>query len=37
MTGEIKGVIEFKNVKFSYPTKKEVQVMKDISLKIEQN
>jgi len=30
-----KGIIEFKNVTFSYPTKKEVKVMKNIDLTVE--
>ncbi|MCP9768838.1 ATP-binding cassette domain-containing protein [Lacihabitans sp. LS3-19] len=31
----IKGDIEFKNVKFSYPSRTDVEVLKDIDLKIE--
>ena len=34
---EIVGDIEFKDVCFNYPTKKEVQVAKNINLKIEKN
>lgn len=30
-----KGIIEFKNVSFSYPSKKEVMVMKNIDLVVE--
>jgi len=31
------GTIEFKNVNFHYPTKKDVEVAKNINLKIERN
>jgi len=33
----VNGVIEFQNVTFSYPTKKEVKVCKNINLKVEKN
>ena len=31
---KIKGDIEFKNINFSYPTKKEVEILNDFNLKI---
>ena len=31
---DIKGDIEFKNINFSYPTKKEVEILKNFNLKI---
>ena len=34
---DVVGEIELKNVSFTYPTKKEVEVCKNISLKIERN
>lgn len=30
-TQKIKGTVSFKNVKFSYPSRKEIQVLKDVS------
>ena len=32
---DIKGDIEFKNINFSYPTKKEVEILKNFNLKID--
>ena len=32
---DIKGDIEFKNINFSYPTKKEVDILKNFNLKID--
>ena len=34
---DVQGVVEFKNVTFSYPTKKDVKVADNISLKVEKN
>lgn len=34
---DVQGVIELKNVTFNYPTKKEVKVASNISLKVEKN
>ena len=31
LTQKIKGTVGFKNVKFSYPSRKEIQVLKDVS------
>ncbi|MCB9232546.1 MAG: ATP-binding cassette domain-containing protein [Bacteroidia bacterium] len=33
-TNRLQGFIEFKNVKFSYPTRQDVEVLKDISLQV---
>ncbi len=32
---KVKGTIEFKDVKFSYPSKKEVQVLKGVSITVD--
>ena len=32
---QVKGTIEFKDVKFSYPSKKEVQVLKGVSITVD--
>ena len=32
---DVKGTIEIKDVKFNYPSKKTVQVLKGVSLKVE--
>lgn len=34
---QTKGVIEFRDVTFCYPSKKDVQVMKNIDLTVTQN
>lgn len=33
--GEVNGKLEIRNVKFSYPTKKDVQVLKGVSLSVD--
>jgi ABC-type multidrug transport system fused ATPase/permease subunit len=33
--GEVKGEIEVRNLSFAYPTKKDVQVAKNVSFKVE--
>jgi len=34
---EVIGCLELKNVSFRYPTKKDVQVAKNVSIKVEEN
>jgi ABC-type multidrug transport system fused ATPase/permease subunit len=34
---EVVGQIQLKNVKFSYPTKKDVEVLKGVSIVIQKN
>lgn len=37
MRESTQGEFEFKNVKFAYPTKKDVQVLKDICVNVDSN